>query len=118
MARVTIEDCIERIPSRFELVVLAAQRAKEISSGSKPLIDRDNDKDAVIALREIAVGLLEPQQLREAVIKRHLHRQVVEEDLPENEDSAEIQKELSNYSFEEKEVKSLSFEDEEEVDEE
>jgi DNA-directed RNA polymerase subunit omega len=54
MARVTVEDCIEIVPDRFELVALAAQRAKQIASGAPLTLDRDNDKDAVVALREIA----------------------------------------------------------------
>ena len=54
MARVTVEDCVEHIPNRFELVLLAAQRAKQISSGNPLTLDRDNDKDSVVALREIA----------------------------------------------------------------
>ena len=54
MARVTVEDCVDRVPNRFDLVVLAGQRARDISSGSELLVDRDNDKNPVVALREIA----------------------------------------------------------------
>ena len=54
MARVTVEDCVERIPNRFELVMLAAKRSREISSGSSLTVERDNDKNPVVALREIA----------------------------------------------------------------
>jgi DNA-directed RNA polymerase subunit omega len=54
MARITVEDCIQRVPSRFELVMLAAQRARDISAGSSLTVDRDNDKNPVVALREIA----------------------------------------------------------------
>lgn len=56
MARVTVEDCVEKIPNRFQLVVLAAQRTRELSSGALPHLARDNDKNPVIALREIAEG--------------------------------------------------------------
>lgn len=69
MARVTVEDCIVHIPNRFELLLLAAQRAKQISSGNPLTIDRDNDKDAVVALREIAEETIDREQLREDVIQ-------------------------------------------------
>ena len=68
MARVTVEDCIEKIPNRFELVILAAERAKSISSGSPLTVDRDNDKNPVIALREIATKAVDPDVLRELQI--------------------------------------------------
>ena len=59
MARVTVEDCVDKVPNRFELVMLAAHRAREIQSGSPITIDRDNDKNPVVALREIASGLVD-----------------------------------------------------------
>jgi len=68
MARVTVEDCVEEIPNRFELVILAAERAKNIGSGAPLTVDRDNDKNPVIALREIASGNLDPEALREAQV--------------------------------------------------
>lgn len=68
MARVTVEDCSEKIPNRFKLVQLAAQRAKAISRGAPITIDRNNDKNAVIALREIAEDKLDIPQLREDLI--------------------------------------------------
>jgi DNA-directed RNA polymerase subunit omega len=83
MARVTVEDCVEKVPSRFELVLLAAQRAREISSGAPLTVDRDNDKDPVVALREIAEGTITPDELREARIRtmqRHVERDEPEED--------------------------------------
>jgi DNA-directed RNA polymerase omega subunit len=69
MARVTVEDCVVKVPNRFELVLLAAQRAREITSGAPLSLDRDDDKNPVVALREIAdetVGLL---HLRESVVR-------------------------------------------------
>ncbi|MGE0755327.1 MAG: DNA-directed RNA polymerase subunit omega, partial [Alphaproteobacteria bacterium] len=69
MARVTVEDCIVHIPNRFELLLMAAQRAKQISSGNPLTIDRDNDKDAVVALREIADQTVSLGQLKEDVIQ-------------------------------------------------
>ena len=68
MARVTVEDCVEKVPNRFSLVLLAAHRARSISTGSALMIDRDNDKNPVVALREIAEEAVESDQLREALI--------------------------------------------------
>ncbi len=62
MARVTVEDCVERIPNRFDLVMLAAQRSRDVSAGSPLTVDRDNDKNPVIALREIADGTVDLEQ--------------------------------------------------------
>ncbi|MBN9547128.1 MAG: DNA-directed RNA polymerase subunit omega, partial [Alphaproteobacteria bacterium] len=61
MARVTVEDCVEKVPNRFELVLLAAQRARNISRGEEIQLDRDNDKNPVVALREIADEKLTPE---------------------------------------------------------
>lgn len=69
MARVTVEDCAEVVPSRFELVALAAQRAKFITAGGEVTVDRDNDKNAVVALREIAAKTVDIDNLREGLIK-------------------------------------------------
>jgi DNA-directed RNA polymerase subunit omega len=68
MARVTVEDCVEKVPNRFSLVLLASHRARAISTGSPLMIDRDNDKNPVVALREIADDAVESDQLREALI--------------------------------------------------
>ncbi len=68
MARVTVEDCVEKVPNRFSLVLLAAHRARAISTGSPIMIDRDNDKNPVVALREIADEAVEADGLREALI--------------------------------------------------
>lgn len=68
MARVTVEDCVEKVPNRFSLVLLAAHRARAISTGSPLTVDRDNDKNPVVALREIADEAVEAEQLREALI--------------------------------------------------
>ena len=69
MARVTVEDCIEKVPNRFELVLLAAQRARNISRGEPLEVDRDNDKNPVVALREIAEGKVELAALEGDLIK-------------------------------------------------
>ncbi|MCP5369164.1 MAG: DNA-directed RNA polymerase subunit omega [Rickettsiaceae bacterium] len=68
MARVTVEDCKRQVPNRFELVILAAQRAKKITSGDPLTIERDNDKDTVVSLREIAAGSITAESLRETKI--------------------------------------------------
>jgi DNA-directed RNA polymerase subunit omega len=68
MARVTVEDCVDKIPNRFDLVLLAAQRARQISGGAELLVDRDRDKNPVVALREIADELVQPEELRESTI--------------------------------------------------
>ena len=68
MARVTVEDCIERVPNRFELVLVAAQRAREVSSGAAITIERDNDKNPVVALREIAEKTADVERLKNALV--------------------------------------------------
>ena len=104
MARVTVEDCVDKIQNRFDLVLLAAHRARQLSGGADTLVDRDRDKNPVVALREISVRALKPEDLKEDYIKsmqRHaevdepepasqaeetasedmLHRQLTEEEL-------------------------------------
>ncbi len=83
MARVTVEDCVERVPNRFELVMMAGQRARDIASGTPLTVDRDNDKNPVIALREIADGTVSLDALRDALIRGHQKHVEVEE--PEEE---------------------------------
>ncbi len=68
MARVTVEDCIDKVPNRFGLVLLAAHRARAISAGGQILVDRDNDKNPVVALREIADDVVDAEELKEALI--------------------------------------------------
>ena len=72
MARVTVEDCVDKVPNRFELVMLAAHRAREIASGSPATVDRDNDKNPVVALREIAEGTVDLAALEADLIKAQL----------------------------------------------
>jgi DNA-directed RNA polymerase subunit omega len=83
MARVTVEDCVTKIPNRFELVMLAAQRARELSVGAELTVDRDNDKNPVVALREIAEATVIPEELEKGLI-RGLQKQV-EADEPVDE---------------------------------
>ncbi len=83
MARVTVEDCVLKIPNRFDLVMVASQRAREIAAGASITLDRDNDKNPVVALREIADETINLDGLRESLVKG-LQRQV-EVDEPEEE---------------------------------
>ena len=83
MARVTVEDCIQKVDNRFDLVLFAAHRARMISSGSQITLDRDNDKNPVVALREIADGTISPGDLNEDLV--HSLQKYVEVDEPEPE---------------------------------
>src|SRR6266849_9759826 len=83
MARVTVEDCIDKVENRFDLVLLASHRARMISSGSQITLDRDNDKNPVVALREIAEKTISPEDLKEDLI--HSLQKYVEVDEPEAE---------------------------------
>ena len=91
MARVTVEDCIEKIPNRFELVLTASQRARSIQKGELLTIDRDNDKNPVVALREIAAETVEAGNLKEAIVKG-MQRLNKNEELLINDDAAEMAK--------------------------
>jgi DNA-directed RNA polymerase omega subunit len=88
MARVTVEDCVLKVPNRFDLVMLAAQRARDVSSGAQLTVERDKDKNPVIALREIAEETVDLTVLADSLIKGH-QRQIEfdepEEDLPDFE---------------------------------
>lgn len=90
MARVTVEDCIDKVENRFELVLLASHRARQISQGGMITVDRDNDKNPVVALREIAEETLSPGDLKEDLI--HSLQKHVEVDEPEAEAPALLQK--------------------------
>ncbi len=79
MARVTVEDCVDKIPNRFELVLLAGTRARAISSGAELLVDRDRDKNPVVALREIADEMVKPAELQETLVSS-MQRVVANED--------------------------------------
>ena len=79
MARVTVEDCVLKIPNRFDLVMMSAQRAREIAAGASLTVERDNDKNPVVALREIAEQTVKPKHLEEAIVS-NLQRVRVDED--------------------------------------
>ncbi len=81
MARVTVEDCVDKIPNRFDLVLFAAQRARQVSGGAELTIDRDRDKNPVVALREIAEQTIKPAHLEEAVISGLQKVQIDDDDV-------------------------------------
>ena len=83
MARVTVEDCIDKVTNRFDLVLIAAERAREISGGAELTIDRDRDKNPVVALREIAEETVRPDHLQEGVIQSLQKVQVDEDEAPD-----------------------------------
>lgn len=86
MARVTVEDCVDKVPNRFELVMLAAHRAREVSAGASLTVDRDNDKNPVVALREIAEETQSAEDLRERMIESNQTQ--IEVDEPEEDSMA------------------------------
>ncbi len=83
MARVTVEDCVDKVPNRFELVMLAAHRAREITAGAPLTIDRDNDKNPVVSLREVAEETQSAEDLRERMIESYQTQ--IEVDEPEED---------------------------------
>lgn len=100
MARVTVEDCVDKIPNRFELVLLAAHRSRAITSGTALLVDRDNDKNPVVSLREIAAQKVKPEGLREEFLlslQRHIETDEPEADKAGASETADVP-EFSNIS--------------------
>ena len=95
MARVTVEDCIKKIPNRFDLVVAAAQRSREISNGVAIEIERDNDKNPVISLREIASEAVDAESLQERFI-RSMQKNLIKEDVS-SENDASLEEEFAAY---------------------
>src|SRR4051812_39863347 len=89
MARVTVEDCVDKIPNRFDLVLTAAFRARQLSGGAEPMLERDRDKNPVVALREIAGKLVKPDEAKEDYIRslqKHAEVDEPEEARPETDD--------------------------------
>ncbi len=112
MARVTVEDCVQKIPNRFDLVLIAGQRAREIASGSQLTIERDNDKNPVVALREIADETVDPPTLMESLIKEHQKHVEVDEPVEEEMDLLAIEKELLSDGGEGPELRVADVDDE------
>ena len=114
MARVTVEDCIEEVPNRFELVVLTSERARNISSGAPLTVERNNDKNPVIALREIAAGNIDIEKLRDSQIanlqKNNKLDDITDENLyAENQDSVVLEADYADS------LEDTSFSPEEEI---
>ena len=103
MARITVEDCIDKFPSRFELVLVASNRARKLYSGENPSVEIDNDKNTVIALREIAEETITVEYLKNDLIEEYQTNTFTEdEDLDEIEDSSEEnQSEVSEVELDE-----------------
>lgn len=96
MARVTVEDCIDKIPNRYDLVLVAAQRAKDISNGSRLCVDRDNDKNSVVALREISENRVSIEDLQKSLVMGLQKYVEVEEPEDEEVEILSAEKELSD----------------------
>ena len=110
MARVTVEDCVDKVPNRFELVMLAAHRAREIQAGSPVTVDRDNDKNPVVSLREIADETQGADHLRERMIESYQTQ--IEVDEPEDDQMAllmggEVDRPMTDDMSEEKLLRAL-----------
>ena len=101
MARITVEDCIDKFPSRFELVLVASNRARKLHSGETPTVEKDNDKNTVIALREIAEETIPSDQLKNDLIEEYQTTSFTEDEEIE-ELEGEENKELSNLDNDEK----------------
>ncbi len=95
MARVTVEDCVKKIPNRFDLVVAAAQRSREISNGIAIEVDRDNDKNPVVSLREIASEVVDAESLQERFI-RSMQKNLIKEETT-HEEEASLEEEFAAY---------------------
>ena len=92
MARVTVEDCVDKVPNRFDLVLISAFRARQLSGGAEPMVDRDRDKNPVVALREIAAREVKPDETKEEYIKsmqKHADVDEPEEARPDSDEGRE-----------------------------
>ncbi len=116
MARVTVEDCVEKVPNRFELVLLAGQRAKNIAAGEPITVDRDNDKNSVVALREIADGTISLEDLDNMLVAGFQKTVPVEANEAEDDDlkavDAELAADTDEYAAEAQEATSQILSDE------
>ena len=110
MARITVEDCIDKFPSRFELVLVASNRARKLHSGETPIVDKDNDKNTVIALREIADEKLSIDELKNDLIEEY---QTVT--LTEDEEESDLNNDIDDTSSGEENLLQLSQEEKDEV---
>ena len=102
MARVTVEDCVDKIPNRFDLVLAAGFRARQLSGGAEPLLERDRDKNPVVALREIAAKSLKPDDMKEDLI-RSLQKHA-EVDEPEETPDVDVREDVAHRQVTEEEL--------------
>ena len=102
MARITVEDCIDKFPSRFELVLVASNRARKLHSGEEPTVEKDNDKNTVIALREIADETLTIENLKDSLIEEHQTVHLSDEEDSIDDDLDKDTQEIENQSDENK----------------
>ncbi len=131
MARITVEDCVDKFPSRFELVLVASQRARKLHAGDSPTVDKENDKNTVIALREISEVTIPIEDMKENLIVEYQtvtlndeeeeqedldHDVSTEESVNSSDDSVNDNKETASELIEE-EIKTLSIEEEKEIQE-
>ena len=108
MARITVEDCIDKFSSRFELVLVASQRARKLHSGEEPTIERDNDKNTVIALREIADTTISKDEMKENLIQEYQTISISDEEQENNEIQAPIESNETIENTEETSTENLS----------
>ena len=101
MARITVEDCIDKFTSRFELVLVASQRARKLHSGEEPTIERDNDKNTVIALREIADSTISKEEMKENLIQEYQTISISDEEQENHELQAPIETDETSENAEE-----------------
>ena len=117
MARVTVEDCIDKVQNRFELVMVAAQRARKIGSGAQLTVDRDNDKNAVVSLREVAGETVNPEALKEEIITSYQRFQPQDEE-EETIDLMDGEKEWAEMADEAQEASGMYADEEMDEDDE
>ena len=117
MARITVEDCIDKFPSRFELVLVASNRARKLHSGEKPTVEKDNDKHTVIALREIAEESISIEDMKKSLIEEYQTVSLSEEEEDLSLEDSDIEKEdKEDLSLEDSDIEKEDKEDKEDYD--
>jgi len=114
MARITVEDCVDKFPSRFELVLVASHRARELHSGDAPTVDKDNDKNTVIALREIANTTIPIEEMKENLIEEY-QKVTIRDEEDENLEIESLKNEEKNNEQKEESISDPSSHIEEEI---
>tara|TARA_Y100000741_G_scaffold295674_1_gene236275 strand:- start:522 stop:980 length:459 start_codon:yes stop_codon:yes gene_type:complete len=126
MARITVEDCVDKFPSRFELVLVASQRARNLHAGEEPTVERDNDKNTVIALREIADSTISVNDMKENLIEEYQtitindeekeHLEIDIDKSEENDDNSSLENRKNIDKEIDEEIKNLSSAEEKEME--